>query len=143
MKKMTTVLAAMLIVSTQVLADGNENHMMNSGHMNGQGNSAQGHMQKGEHMMGEDEHMMDDDDHHHDMRTVMGVGQINKIKIKQHMVNITHEPIMEMNWPKMRMSFQASEQVDLSGLKLGQKVNFILEVDEDNNYLIKEIKVME
>ncbi len=137
MKKKIALLFVMLIASAQVLADGTEGHMMDGGYMNGQG-----HMQNGEHMMDEDDPMMDERNHQA-MRTVMGVGQINKIKMKQHMVNITHEPIMELNWPQMRMNFQASEMVDLSSLKPGQKVKFSLEVDEDNNYLIKDISVME
>ena len=137
MKKMTAFLFAMLIASAPVLADGTEGHMMDGEHMNGQG-----HMQNEEHMMDEDDPMMDESNHQA-MRTVMGIGQINKIKMKQHMVNITHEPIMELNWPQMRMNFQTSETVDLSSLKPGQKVKFSLEVDEDNNYLIKDISVVE
>ena len=76
-------------------------------------------------------------------REVQGSGQINKIKAEHQMVNITHEPIAEMNWPKMRMNFRTSEDVDLANLKPGQKVDFIMQVDQENNYQITDIKIVE
>jgi Cu/Ag efflux protein CusF len=76
-----------------------------------------------------------------DMREVMAEGRLNKIMADKHMVNIKHGPIPEMNWPKMNMNFKTSEQVDLKALKPGQKVEFKLLVDGDNNYVIKEIMV--
>ena len=76
-------------------------------------------------------------------REVQGSGQINKIKAEHQMVNITHEPIVEMNWPKMRMNFRTSDDVDLANLKPGQKVDFIMQVDQENNYQITDIKIVE
>ncbi|WP_020407226.1 copper-binding protein [Hahella ganghwensis] len=104
---------------------------------------------KGEHMMEHGEMMKNDQMMEgHGMsesqhREVMGVGMVNKIHADRHMVNISHEPIAELKWPKMRMNFKTDSDVDLSSLKLGQKVQFMLEVDGDNNYLIREIKVVE
>ncbi|OZG69768.1 hypothetical protein BTA51_29535 [Hahella sp. CCB-MM4] len=103
---------------------GQGEHMMENGEM-----MKDSHMNNG---MGKSEH-----------REVMGMGQINKIHAEKHMVNISHEPIEELKWPKMRMNFKTDEGVDLSALKLGQKVMFTLMVDGDNNYLIKEIKTAE
>jgi Cu/Ag efflux protein CusF len=73
---------------------------------------------------------------------VMGRGRINKVTESTKMINISHEPISELNWPKMRMDFQASEEVNLSMLKPGQVVQFKLQVDDDNNYLINEINIV-
>ncbi len=76
-------------------------------------------------------------------RTITGTGQVNKIAAQHHMLSITHEPISEMNWPRMKMNFRTSDDVDLSVLQPGQKVQFVMEVDEGNNYLITDIKVVE
>ena len=75
-------------------------------------------------------------------REVQGTGQINILKAEHKMVNITHEPIAEMNWPKMKMNFRTSDGVDLSNLKPGQQVEFLMQVDKDNNYLITDIKIV-
>ncbi|KZZ54752.1 hypothetical protein A3758_00420 [Oleiphilus sp. HI0118] len=74
------------------------------------------------------------------MREVMGMGRLNKIMAERGMVNINHEPMPEMNWPKMRMNFQVQEGIDLSELNLGDEVEFTLMVDDNNNYIIKDIK---
>ena len=76
-------------------------------------------------------------------REVQGSGQINTIKAEHKMINITHEPIAEMSWPKMRMNFQTSDAVDLANLKPGQKIDFIMQVDQENNYQITDIKIVE
>lgn len=74
-------------------------------------------------------------------REVMGQGRINKVMAERGMVNIKHQPMPEMNWPKMSMNFKAQEQIDLSNLKPGQEVDFTLLVDDDNNYVIKGILI--
>ncbi|UZE94524.1 copper-binding protein [Alkalimarinus alittae] len=100
----------------------------------GHGHEGGGHMEsskQGEHMNKEQK-----------MTHVMGNGRINKVMAKGHMVNISHEPISELNWPKMRMNFKTSDKVNLGELKPGQKVQFKLQVDQDNNYLINEIHIV-
>lgn len=86
-------------------------------------------------------HMMDSSEMSEHMKTVMGVGRINKVMGDKHMMNISHEPIAELNWPKMRMNFKVDPAVDLSQMKPGQEVTFTLEVDQASNYLIKKIDV--
>ncbi len=115
----TLVLSAMLAPAV-TLAD--------TGH--GHGNAAKG--DKG--------HMMNQQEMGQHMREVTGVGRVNKVMSDKHMINISHEPISELNWPKMRMNFQTSDQVKLNDLKPGQEVTFTLQVDKDNNYLIKSIE---
>jgi len=111
-----------------------------SGH--GHGDSKSGHMMSGSdkgHMMSESN--MNKQGMNEHMREVMGEGQINKVMADKGMVNIKHEPIPEMKWPKMRMNFKTQDQVNLTDLQPGQKVSFTLLVDDDNNYVIKEITV--
>ena len=74
------------------------------------------------------------------MREVAGEGRLNKIMAKHRMVNINHETIPEMYWPKMRMNFKVVEDVDLGKLNLGDEVEFTLMVDDANNYVITDIK---
>ena len=76
------------------------------------------------------------------MREVMAQGQINKVMAKHRRLNIDHAPIPEMKWPRMHMNFNVKEGLDLSDLKPGQKINFKLLVDGDNNYVIEEIEVI-
>lgn len=96
------------------------------------------------HRMGADDHMMNNSEHKSNMqknlRHVMGEGRVNKVMADRKMVNISHEPMPELKWPKMRMNFKTAEGVALDGLKPGQEVIFTLEVDNANNYLIKDIK---
>jgi Cu/Ag efflux protein CusF len=101
----------------------------------GHGNSQTGQMMSGS----KSGHMTSEKQMDKHMREVMGKGRINKIMKDKHMVNIKHEPIPEMKWPKMKMNFKTQEQVNLSDLSLGQEVTFTLLVDGDNNYVIKEI----
>ncbi len=103
-----------------------------------------GPMHEGESMHGHDGasgHMMQQEtmaEHH---REVIGTGRINKIMADKHMINISHEPIAEMDWPKMRMNFKTMAQVKMDDLKPGQEVTFTLDVDGYNNYVIKKIVV--
>lgn len=99
------------------------------------------HMEKGEHMMDQKDmgHHAGEMGAH--MREVMGEGRINKVMAKHGMVNIKHEPMPEMNWPQMSMNFKTEKSVNLEDLKPGQEVDFTLLVDDDNNYVIKQITV--
>ena len=99
------------------------------------------HMESGGHMseMGQMMNNQQGMDQH--MREVMGTGRINKVMADRHMVNIVHEPIAELEWPKMRMNFKTTDEVNLDDLKPGQEVTFKLQVKKDNSYVIKQIDV--
>ena len=95
---------------------------------------------------------MKDDQHHHSeshsegmsdsaaVQSVSGQGVINKVMPKNHMINITHEPMEALNWPEMRMNFKVDKSVDLSAVEAGQEVEFLLDVREGDDYLVTEIK---
>lgn len=118
-------------LASPVLAGGNDGH--HHGHADQM--SGDGHMMNQNGMGQYGENM---DSH---MREVMGHGRVNKVMAEHGMLNIKHEPMPEMNWPQMSMNFRTQKQVDLSKLKPGQQVDFKLLVDDDNNYVIKEIIV--
>jgi Cu(I)/Ag(I) efflux system protein CusF len=61
-----------------------------------------------------------------------GTGKVNEVNAGEHTVNITHDPIKALNWPKMKMEFPVEKEVDLSGVKVGDNVDFTLKpVGED------------
>jgi len=123
------VISSSMGLALPALADGN------NGHHHGHSDQSNGHMMDQKDM---GHHGGNMDTH---MREVMGHGRVNKVMAGHGMVNIKHEPMPEMNWPQMSMNFKTQKQVDLSSLKPGQQVDFKLLVDEDNNYVIKEITV--
>ena len=114
--------ASLALISTAILADnhGMKGHDMMEGHGDG--------------------HMMDNKQHEQMMRQVEGMGQLNKVMGDHHMINVTHEPMAELGWPKMRMNFKTAESVDLSDVEEGDQVRFTLEVDADDNYRIIDIE---
>jgi Cu(I)/Ag(I) efflux system periplasmic protein CusF len=127
---LSTSLMTVGLVSHSVLADSHEQHsdMMKydhgreTGYMDGHG--SKGRSTEGPGSMG---------------HSVMGQGVINKVMAKARMISITHEPMKELDWPKMKMHFKVDESVDLAAIKPGQQVGFILQVMEGNNYLVSEI----
>lgn len=57
---------------------------------------------------------------------ITGRGTVNAVDPGAHKINLTHEPIAALGWPTMRMTFQASNDVDLKALKAGTQVDFVL-----------------
>jgi len=73
---------------------------------------------------------------------IMGMGTVKKVMANEHRLNITHDPIKELGWPSMTMDFTARDNVDLSAVKVGERIHFNLEKDGDN-YVITGIHAME
>lgn len=57
-----------------------------------------------------------------------GHGVVNKINAQAGKLNITHEPIESMGWPRMTMDFTVQDKASLAGIKPGMKVDFELTV---------------
>lgn len=55
-----------------------------------------------------------------------GQGIVNKIDLDAGKVNITHEAIKSLKWPKMTMDFNVEDKSALAGVKSGMKVDFEL-----------------
>ena len=66
-------------------------------------------------------------------------GILNSVDIKGAKVNLSHEAIPSLNWPKMTMSFKVSDKQDLAMLKPGQHVNFELSEKTPGLYVITKI----
>lgn len=58
------------------------------------------------------------------MQIHKGHGVVNKINAAAGKVNISHEPIASMKWPKMTMDFTVQNKADLAAIKPGMAVDF-------------------
>ncbi len=63
-------------------------------------------------------------------------GVINKIDAEKKSINITHEPVESLGWPKMTMDLPVTKRVDLSTVKTGEKVEFTLKQGRDKQYRV-------
>ncbi|MHB1246412.1 MAG: copper-binding protein [Sulfuriferula sp.] len=66
-------------------------------------------------------------------------GVVNSVDIKDAKVNLSHEAIPSLNWPKMTMSFKVSDKQGLAMLKPGQYANFELSEKAPGQYIITKI----
>lgn len=74
-----------------------------------------------------------------DAKAIPATGKINSIDAATGSVNVTHDPIKALGWPKMKMEFSVAKGVDLSGVKAGDAVNFSLKPEGEDNYVITKI----
>ena len=55
-----------------------------------------------------------------------GRGTVNKLNATAGKINISHEAISSLSWPKMTMDFDVQDKSALDGVKPGMKVDFEL-----------------
>jgi len=72
------------------------------------------------------------------MQMHKGHGIANKINAKAGKINISHEPIDTMNWPKMTMDFTVQNKTDLEAIKPGMAVDFEI-TQQGKGYRISHI----
>lgn len=75
--------------------------------------------------------------------SVWGKGVVNSVMAGHRMVNISHEPMGELDWPSMTMDFTVADGVDFQALQAGQTLHFELTKKADGNYLISAIHIMD
>jgi Cu(I)/Ag(I) efflux system protein CusF len=75
-----------------------------------------------------------------DSTQAMGTGVLHRIDVPNNMVNLTHAPMPELNWPEMTMDLPTTRRVDLSTFNEGDKVEFMLKKGRDNRFRITEMK---
>lgn len=75
--------------------------------------------------------------------SVWGKGVVNSVMADHRMVNISHEPMDELDWPSMTMDFTVADSVDFKALQAGQALHFELTKKADNSYLISAIHIMD
>ncbi len=72
-------------------------------------------------------------------KKITGTGVLKEVLPSERKVNMAHDPIPALGWPEMIMYFKVSPDVDLSGFKGDEKVEFELQEGEDG-YSIKTMK---
>jgi Cu(I)/Ag(I) efflux system membrane fusion protein len=57
-------------------------------------------------------------------------------------IELAHDPIASLKWPRMSMGFQVEDKQALHALKEGDRVQFQLypKPDKEGNFLIKKIE---
>ncbi len=63
-------------------------------------------------------------------------GVINTVEADSRILNVTHEPIPELNWPTMTMDFPTAKGVKLDALKPESRMRFRISEGEDGRYQI-------
>lgn len=69
-----------------------------------------------------------------------GAGKINSVDAEKRTVNVTHDPIKALGWPKMKMEFSVDKGIDLSGFKAGDAISFTLKPAGDDDYTVVTLK---
>ena len=64
--------------------------------------------------------------------THKGHGVVTSVNASVGRVNITHDPIESLKWPKMKMNFKVQDPAMLEGLKAGTEVDFDLQKAGDD-----------
>jgi len=70
---------------------------------------------------------------------VITSGTVHKVMGNMGMINVTHDPIPEWDWPEMKMDFQVSDQVDLSQFKEGEVVKFEIEKTGEGGVIVTRL----
>jgi plastocyanin len=69
-----------------------------------------------------------------------GTGQVNSVDAAAHTINISHDPIKALGWPKMKMQFNVAPEVDLGNVKAGDAISFKLKHVGQDDFEVVEIK---
>ncbi|BDW98283.1 efflux RND transporter periplasmic adaptor subunit [Maricaulis maris] len=71
--------------------------------------------------------------------TVQGTGVVDGVMASHGMIDLTHDPIPELGWPVMSMSFFALDAVSLDGLSEGDEVSFTLRQNDEGQWRLASI----
>jgi Cu/Ag efflux protein CusF len=65
-------------------------------------------------------------------------GVVNSVNADAGRVNITHDPVESLKWPKMKMNFKAHDPALLTDIKPGMRVDFEIQ-KMGNEYHLTQI----
>ena len=72
-------------------------------------------------------------------RNITGSGTLREVFAAEGKVKMSHNPIPELKWPEMTMSFRVNPAVKLADFKAEDKVEFDLQ-ETDTGYVIKSMR---
>lgn len=70
---------------------------------------------------------------------VQGAGVVDGVMASHGMIDLTHDPIPELGWPVMSMSFFTLDAVSLDGLSEGDEVRFTLRQNDEGQWRLASI----
>src|SRR5262245_7672913 len=70
--------------------------------------------------------------------TASATGTVTAVTAANHKITVNHGAIPEIKWPAMRMEFPVVSSLDLSKVKVGDKVLFTLS-GSGNSYVVQSI----
>ncbi len=76
-------------------------------------------------------------------QSVEARGTVNRIMAAANRINISHDPIPELNWPVMTMDFTVAPGTIPPDLKPGQPVHFTLQQQPGSGWIITHLMVLE
>ena len=74
-----------------------------------------------------------------EQKTASGTGTVTALNAATKKITLDHTPIAAINWPAMKMEFPTASSVDLSKVKVGDKVQFTLS-GSGNDYTVQSVK---
>ncbi len=72
--------------------------------------------------------------------THKGTGIVNSVDLEKGTVNLSHEPIETLKWPKMTMDLEVVDKALLRDVEPGTKVDFELGKKKAGGYAITSIR---
>jgi Cu(I)/Ag(I) efflux system protein CusF len=70
--------------------------------------------------------------------TASATGTVAAVNVASRKITLDHGPIPDIKWPAMKMEFPVVSSVDLSKVKVGDKVRFTLS-GSGNSYTVQSI----
>ncbi len=67
-------------------------------------------------------------------------GRVNEVSEQNGLANITHDPVKELDWPSMTMTFHVADKALVSKLRPHEAVDFAIKEVDDNRYDIVDVK---
>ena len=79
-------------------------------------------------------------DDNSEAKPVRATGTVNRVMPAANRINLSHQPIPELDWPVMTMDFQVAPGAIPEGLSEGTEVGFTLEQRAGSGWIITSIK---
>jgi len=74
---------------------------------------------------------------------IRGEGTVTAVMVERRALTIDHAPIEALGWPSMTMDFNLTENANLTGVKVGSRLQFDMVQDKDGAYRIDAIRLQE
>ena len=72
----------------------------------------------------------------------VGMGKVKVIDLKTRTLSLFHQPMPDLDMPTMTMHLIVAKDIDLSKVKAGDEVHFIMIKQTNNQYLVTKLHVM-